>query len=78
MTRHEKESRRLRAGKLLESGLRQADVARRFQVHPASASKWARKLRSQGMDGLRRKLQRRRRNTAPAPQEEEAACYCVT
>jgi len=47
------EQRRLRGGKMLERGISQAEVARRFKVSEASVSRWAAQWRRQGLGGLR-------------------------
>jgi|SRR5579885_462124 len=46
------EKRRLQAFKLLDSGLPQAEVARRVGVHRQSVSRWAQEAKSKGRSGL--------------------------
>jgi transposase len=46
------EQRRLRAARLLEKGLSQAEVARRVGVHRQSLSRWAQQLEKAGRAGL--------------------------
>jgi len=48
------ERRRLQAAALLEQGIPQADVARRFSVAPQSVSRWSKALAQRGLKGLRR------------------------
>ena len=50
----EMEKRRLRAARLLERGLPQAEVARQVGVHRQSVSRWAAALHAQGLAGLRK------------------------
>lgn len=49
------EQRRLRAAKLLEQGVPQAEVARRLEVSRESISRWATKLDANGKEALKRK-----------------------
>ena len=48
------EQRRLKAARLLEQGIHQAEVARRVGVHRQSVSRWARQLEEAGRAGLHR------------------------
>ena|SRR5207302_729586 len=48
------EKRRLRAARLLEKGVPQAEVARRVGVHRQSVSRWAATLQSEGPKGLKK------------------------
>ena len=48
------EGRRLKAAKLLKSGLSEAEVARRIDVHRQSVNRWARQLAAGGSKGLKR------------------------
>jgi len=50
----ELEKRRLRAGRWLERGMAQAEVARRVGVSRQSVSRWAAALREQGTPALRK------------------------
>ncbi len=49
----ELERRRLKAGKLLQNGWSQADVARQVGVSRESVRRWADALHEQGAEGLR-------------------------
>lgn len=64
------EDRRLAAAHDLRNGMTQADVARTYHVHPSNASRWARTLRTEGVDGLRLK---KARGAAPklTPKQKE-------
>jgi len=53
MSREQLERRRLAAAEDLRRGVRQADVARKYGVSEASASRWARALRTGGLEALR-------------------------
>jgi transposase len=46
------EQRRLRAARLLEKGVSQAEVARQVSVHRQSVSRWARQLEKEDRAGL--------------------------
>jgi transposase len=46
------EKRRFKAQKLLESGVHQAEVARRLRVHRQSVSRWAQALDRRGKEAL--------------------------
>lgn len=48
------ERRRLKAARLLQRGLRPAEVARRLGVHRQSASRWRRQLEGEGLTGLKK------------------------
>src|SRR5438067_13907772 len=48
------EKRRLRAARLLDKGVPQAEVARRVGVHRQSVSRWAATLQSEGPKGLKK------------------------
>jgi transposase len=48
------EKRRLRAARLLDKGVPQAEVARRVGVHRQSVSRWAATLQSEGTKGLKK------------------------
>lgn len=52
-TQKELEKRRLRAGRLLLKGMRQAEVARRVGVGKSTVSGWARRVREGGLEALR-------------------------
>ena len=47
--------RRLRAARLLEKGVPQAEVARRLEVSRQSVSTWAKKLETEGREALKAK-----------------------
>ena len=47
--------RRLRAARLLEKGVPQAEVARRLEVSRQSVSTWAKKLETEGCEALKAK-----------------------
>lgn len=55
LSRQELERRRLAAGEDLKAGMKQADVARKYNVHPSSVCRWNRELQEHGMDGLLRR-----------------------
>lgn len=55
MTRKQLEQRRYLAAKDLESGMPQADVARKYNVAESSVSRWAKSIREKGTHGLKRK-----------------------
>lgn len=55
--KHELETRqrrRMRAARLLDKGVAQAEVARRLEVSRTTVSRWARTLSAQGRAGLKR------------------------
>lgn len=51
-----KERRRIKAARLLEKGVAQAEVARRLEVSRTTVSRWAVRLNAQGRDGLKRPM----------------------
>lgn len=54
LTREQMEERRLTGGRLLKAGkLSQAEIARRVGVSRATVSAWSKKVREEGLDGLR-------------------------
>lgn len=53
LTRDEMERRRLAAARELDSGVQQAKVARKYNVSEATASRWAKVVRTRGVDALR-------------------------
>ena len=55
MTREQLEQRRYMAAQDLESGMSQADVARKYDVAESSVSRWAKSIREKGTNGLKRK-----------------------
>ena len=55
LSRQELERRRLVAGEDLKSGMSQADIARKYNVHPSSACRWNKELQENGIKGLNRK-----------------------
>jgi transposase len=56
LTREQMEERRLEGGRLLKSGkLSQAKVARQLGVSRATVSEWAKKVKDEGIRGLRRR-----------------------
>jgi transposase len=55
-TRAQMEERRLAGGRLLKAGkLSQAEIARQLSVNRATVSDWAKKVRKEGMRGLRQR-----------------------
>lgn len=48
------EARRLRAAKLLQEGIHEAEVARRLGVHRQSVNRWAQELAESGVKGLKK------------------------
>jgi transposase len=50
----ELEKRRMEAGRLLEQGVSQSEVARRLGVHRQSVIRWTRQIKRSGMRGLRK------------------------
>jgi transposase len=48
------ERRRLKAARLLQRGLRPAEVARRLGVHRQSVGRWRDQLEREGVDGLKK------------------------
>jgi transposase len=56
LTREQMEERRLAGGRLLKAGkLSQAEIARQLGVSRATVSDWAKKLKTEGMHGLRKR-----------------------
>ena len=55
LSREELERRRLAAGEDLKAGMSQADVARKYDVHPSAACRWNKELQEYGIKGLNRK-----------------------
>jgi transposase len=55
LSREEMESRRLAAATELLGGLSQSKVAQKYGVSRTTASRWARALNNQGVDGLRKR-----------------------
>lgn len=56
LTREQMEERRLEGGRLLKSGkVSQAEFARQLGVSRATVSEWAKKLKAEGIRGLRRR-----------------------
>jgi len=53
LTREQMEERRMQAGTDLKAGMKQADVARKYDVSTATVCRWARTIRDEGIDGLR-------------------------
>ena len=53
LDRSELEARRIEAGKLLQRGVRPAEVARRLRVSRTSVSRWQQTLTSGGQHSLR-------------------------
>jgi putative transposase len=57
LTREQMEERRLAGGRLLRQGkLSQAEIARELGVSRATVSDWAKRLRAEGLRGLRRRV----------------------
>jgi putative transposase len=57
LSRKEREKTRLKAGKLFQKGLSQAEVARRFKVTPAAVNYWHEAWKTKGVRGLQSKGQ---------------------
>ena len=55
MSREQQAERRLQAAKDLESGVSEAEVARRYGVSAVSAWRWHQTLKTEGLEGLRLK-----------------------
>ncbi len=55
LSREELERRRLAAGEDLKSGMKESDVARKYDVNPSSVTRWKQMLEEEGMDGLKRR-----------------------
>ena len=55
LSRQELERRRLAAGEDLKAGMKQADIALKYNVHPSSVSRWNNEFQKHGKEGLRRK-----------------------
>lgn len=55
MTRKQLEQRRFLAAKDIESGLSQAEIARKFKVSESSVSRWVKSIKEEGKDGLKRR-----------------------
>lgn len=55
LTRDEMESRRLEAAGALQSGISQAEVARKFGVSRTTASRWSKALSGRGVESLRKR-----------------------
>ena len=73
MTREQLEQRRLMAAKDLESGMSQADVARKYDVAESSVSRWAKSIREKGKNGLKRKKATGRKPKLSNEQKNELA-----
>lgn len=54
-TPEELERRRIKGIALLQSGVRQADVARTLGVKPQSVAVWARRFKDGGMQALKKR-----------------------
>ena len=65
------EQRRLKAFKLLEAGVAQAEVARRVGVHRQSVSRWAKEAKRTGRTGLLKAGRAGRRPKLSAVQVEQ-------
>lgn len=56
LTREQMEERRLEGGRMLKAGkLPQAEIARRLGVSRATVSEWAKKVKEEGIRGLRKR-----------------------
>lgn len=53
LSREEMERRRLSAAKELDEGVQQAKIARKYGVSEATVSRWAKVVRTRGVDALR-------------------------
>lgn len=53
LTPEQKEQRRLAAGQDLLDGMRQTDVAQKYDVAKSTAHRWAKTVEEEGLDGLR-------------------------
>ena len=58
LSRQELERRRLAAAEDLQAGMKQSDVARKYDVNPSSVSRWNKTLEEKGTKELRRKKAR--------------------
>ncbi len=67
------ERRRIRAARLLQRGVSQAEVARRVEVSRQSVSRWAETLANEGVDALRGPGRTGRRPSLDAQQRQELA-----
>lgn len=67
------ERRRIRAARLLQRGVAQAEVARRVEVSRQSVSRWAETLATEGVDALRGPGRTGRRPSLDAQQRNELA-----
>lgn len=55
LSHKDKELRRLKAGKMLEKGISQADIARKFKLTPVTLTYWHEAWERQGIKGLKSK-----------------------
>jgi len=55
LSRKDNEARRLKAGKIFQKGVSQADIARKFKVTPSAVKYWHDAWEKQGMEGLKSK-----------------------
>jgi transposase len=67
------ERRRIRAARLLQRGVPQAEVARRVEVSRQSVSRWAETLASEGFEALRGPGRTGRRPSLDAQQRQQLA-----
>jgi transposase len=65
------ERRRLKAARLFEQGMTQAEVARRLQVSSMAVSRWWRTWQAEGREGLRAAGRAGRKPRLTAPQRTE-------
>jgi transposase len=73
MTRKQLEQRRYMAAKDLESGMSQADVARKYNVAESSVSRWAKSIRENGKNGLKKRKATGRKTKLTDLQKQELA-----
>lgn len=55
LSRKDKEKRRLRAGKMFEKGISQADIARKLGITPTAVKYWHDDWNEKGVEGLKSK-----------------------
>ena len=71
LTREQKEKRRIMAGKDLEAGMSQAEVARKYHVADSTACIWDQARKNKGIEGLRATKAPGRPSKLTSEQKEE-------
>lgn len=71
LTREEQERRRLLAGNDLMQGMAQADVAKKYHIHPSSVCRWKKIIAEKGIDGLQSKKTPGAQKKLTSKQEEQ-------